>query len=91
MEQKKWIVLNDCGHGTEDVTICDSLEEANEAAQEQWDVLQEKEKEWTVIKVGFVTEGMLEDFAADKGTINWFLYKRYEMTQDCFDSLKLKK
>ena len=45
----------------------------------------------TVITVHYITESMLEDYAADKGEINWYLYKTCAETPECFDSRVYKK
>ena len=90
-EETKWIVNNDSGHGCEDITIWDTLEEANAAALEQWNACHPIDKQLTVITVHYVTESMLEDYPKDKPELKWYCYKEYAETPECFDSREWKK
>lgn len=89
---KKYFAEEFNGHDGE-FYLFDSVEEANDKAEEIWRYLTKKERKETRVFVGSLTEEDLNKYAFDdEGKVeDWGLYHSYSVEDDFFNSDNLQE
>ena len=87
---KKFLVIDQNKYGDEYIEAFDTLEEANEEAECQWDHLTRREQKDRYIFVGHVedTEEYLNDWAFEDDEVDWTAYHSVDTDEGYFDSHK---
>lgn len=85
---KKYLVIDENKHGDTFSEVFDTMEEANEEAECQWDHLTRREQKDRHIFVGHVEdkEEYLNDWAFEDGEVDWTAYHSVDTGEGYFNS-----